>query len=105
MYIYNVTINIEESVHQEWLKWMHGKHIPDMIATGKFKKALMSRVLVNEEMGGLTYSIQFTTDSKEMLKKYYQEDAERLRGEANRLFPNKFVAFQTELEVIHKIEK
>lgn len=105
MYIYNVTINIEESVHQEWLKWMHEKHLPDMIATGKFKKALMSRVLVNEEMGGWTYSIQFTTDSKEILEKYYQEDAERLRAETNRLFPNKFVAFRTELEVIHEIEK
>jgi hypothetical protein len=47
MYIYNVTINIEESAHDQWLKWMHQKHIPDMIATGKFSKALMSRVMFN----------------------------------------------------------
>ena len=105
MYIYNVTINIEESVHDQWLKWMHKKHIPDMIATGKFIKALMSKVMVNEEMGGLTYSIQFTTESKEMLEKYYLEDADRLRSETIRLFSNKFVAFRTELEIIHEIEK
>ncbi len=105
MYIYNVTINIEESVHDQWLEWMHKKHIPAMIATGKFSKALMSRVMINEEMGGLTYSIQFTTDSKEMLEKYYQEDANRLRNETIQLFPNKFVAFRTELEIIHEIEK
>lgn len=42
MYIYNVTINIDESVHDEWFKWMKEKHIPDMLSTGKFSKAQMS---------------------------------------------------------------
>ena len=102
MYIYNVTINIEESAHGQWLKWMKEKHIPDIIATGKFSKALMSRVHVEEEMGGITYSVQFTTDSKETLEKYYREDADRLQNETMQLFPNKFVAFRTELEIIYE---
>ena len=105
MYIYNVTINIEESAHEKWRQWMQEKHIPDMLATGKFTKALMSRVQVEEEMGGLTYSVQYTTDSKETLNKYYQEDANKLRKEVQQLFPNQFVAFRTELEIIHQIEK
>ncbi len=99
MYIYNVTINIEETIHDEWLDWMKKEHIPNMIATGKFSKALMTKVLVEEEMGGITYSIQYTTDSKETLQKYYTEDAERLRAEANH-FAGKFVAFRTELEIV-----
>ncbi|MEG1025142.1 MAG: DUF4286 family protein, partial [Flavobacterium sp.] len=28
MIIYNVTTNIHESVHDQWLKWMQEKHIP-----------------------------------------------------------------------------
>ena len=84
---------------------MQEKHIPDMLATGKFSKALMSRVQIEEEMGGLTYSVQYTTDSKETLNKYYKEDANRLRKEVLQLFPNQFVAFRTELEIIHQIEK
>ena len=36
MYIYNVTINIEDSVHDKWTAWMQKKHIPDMLATGNF---------------------------------------------------------------------
>lgn len=99
MYIYNVTINIDESIHLAWLKWMKEEHIPAMLATGKFAKALMTRVLVEEEMGGVTYSIQYRTDSKETLQKYYAEDAETLRAQS-KPFEGKFVAFRTELEVI-----
>lgn len=99
MYIYNVTINIEESIHREWLKWMTSEHIPAMLATGKFMKALMTKVIVEEEMGGVTYSVQYTTDSKRTLDKYYSENASDLRSQSKR-FDGKFVAFRTELEVI-----
>ncbi len=99
MYIYNVTINIEDSVHDEWVNWIQKEHIPQMLATGKFTKAKMTRVIIEEEMGGTTYSIQYTTDSKETLEQYYKEDADKLRSESKR-FAGKFVAFRTELEVV-----
>lgn len=99
MYIYNVTINVQEDIHDDWVKWMKNEHIPDMLATGKFSKALMTKVMVKEPMGGITYSIQYTTESKERLEKYYEEDAKDLR-EKSAAFEGKFVAFRTELEVI-----
>lgn len=79
---------------------MQEKHINDVLATGKFSSARMVKVLVEEEMGGTTYSIQYTTDSKETLQKYYDEDAPRLREEGFRLFGEKMLAFRTELELI-----
>jgi predicted RNA-binding protein with RPS1 domain len=100
MIIYNVTINIHESVHDQWMKWMQEKHINDVLATGKFSAALMVKVLVEEDMGGITYSIQYTTDSKETLERYYQEDAPKMREEGQSLFGDKMLAFRTELEVI-----
>lgn len=100
MILYNVTINIHESVHDQWMQWMQEKHINDVLATGKFSAARMVKVLVEEEMGGTTYSIQYTTDSKETLQRYYDEDAPRLREEGLRLFGDKMLAFRTELELI-----
>ena len=100
MYIYNVTINIEESAHDQWLNWMKKTHIPAMLATGKFTKAKMCKVLVEEEMDGLTYSVQYSTADKATLERYYQEDADRLRQEITELFAGKFVAFRTELEIV-----
>ena len=99
MYIYNVTTNIQEDVHEKWLKWMKEEHIPEMLSTGKFTKAVMTKVLVQEEMGGITYSVQYTTESKELLKQYYEEDAATLRGKT-KPFEGKFVSFRTELEVV-----
>ena len=100
MYIYNVTTNVSEQVHEQWLQWMKSKHIPDMLSTGKFSKAKMSQVLVEEEMGGTTYAVQYTTDSLETLEEYYQDDAPRLRDEAVGLFKDQILAFRTELKVI-----
>lgn len=104
MIIYNITVNIDEQIHEKWLNWMQGVHIPEVMATGKFIKALMSKVLVNEEMGGISYSVQYTCESRELLDLYYREDAVRLRKEGLRLFGQQFVAFRTELEIVNEFK-
>ncbi len=102
MIFYNVTINIADDVHDKWLIWMKSKHINEVLATGKFTSARLVKVLVDEEMGGTTYAIQYTTDSKDTLDKYYLEDASRLRDEGSRLFGDKMLAFRTELEFVEE---
>ncbi len=100
MLIYNVTINVEESVKDIWVSWMIKSHIPNVLATGKFLEATMTRVLVEEEMGGVTFSVQYKVKDRETLDLYYQNDAERLRHETMERFGQSLVAFRTELEVI-----
>lgn len=100
MLIYNVTISIDQSVHDTWLSWMKDEHIPDMLATKKFSEAKMCKVLVEEETGGITYAIQYRSPDRETLQRYYQEDAGRMRKEGQLKFPDKFVAFRTELEIV-----
>ncbi len=100
MIIYNVTVNIQESVHNQWLNWMQTKHIPEILATKKFSSARIVKVLIEEEMGGTTYSVQYTTDSKATLNKYYDEDAPKFKEEGQQLFGDKMLAFRTELELI-----
>ena len=99
MYIYNVTINIDDSVHDEWLIWMES-HIPEVLNTGKFISAKFTEVLVEEEIGGKTYSVQYTANSKEDVEAYYKEDADELRIEALKKFGDKMLAFRTELKLI-----
>ena len=99
MHIYNVTINIDNAVHEEWLTWME-THILEVLNTGKFISAKFTQVLVEEEMGGKTYSVQYTANSKEDLQNYYKEDADDLRIKTVKKFGDKMLAFRTELRLI-----
>jgi len=101
MYIYNVTINIDERIQGEWLVWVEG-HIAKILDTGCFLSAKMTQVLVEEEMGGVTYSIQFTAASREDLDEYYKIHADALRGEAHQKFADKMLAFRTELKLVQE---
>ncbi|MFM2017071.1 MAG: hypothetical protein RL007_727 [Bacteroidota bacterium] len=99
MIIYNVTVNIDNSVHEEWLEWMKSKHIPDVVGTGCFTEGNIFRILVNEE-SGISYSVQYSAASMDDVNRYLKEHAEALRNDALRLYSDKFVAFRTLLERI-----
>ncbi len=99
MYIYNVTINVDDSIHDEFLTWIKA-HIPDVLATGKFISARLVQVIVEEEMDGTTYAVQYTAKTKEDLEAYYKEDADKMREEGLKKFADKMLAFRTELDVI-----
>jgi hypothetical protein len=101
MYIYNVTLSIDQSIHDEWLQWIQ-QHIPEVLATGKFVSAKLTQVLVEEEMGGITYSVQYRAKTREDLDNYYKEDADRLRTDGMRKFADKMLAFRTELKIVNE---
>tara|TARA_B110000977_G_C11076557_1_gene491419 strand:+ start:2535 stop:2846 length:312 start_codon:yes stop_codon:yes gene_type:complete len=100
MIIYNVTVNIEESVQKEWLEWMNASHIAAVMNTGLFTAAKLTKVLVEEQMGGVTYSIQYSCQSMDKLEEYNANFATALQKEHTNKFQGKFVAFRTLLEVI-----
>lgn len=99
MIIYNVTVNIENDVHEEWLNWMKTIHIPDVMKTGFFLENKICKVLVDEEQG-VTYSIQYTADSIKEYEEYKKSHAPRLQKEHTDKYQGKFVAFRTLLEVV-----
>ena len=49
MFIYNVTVTLKDSIHQDWLKWMQEVHIPDVMRTGYFVENKLCK-LVTEEL-------------------------------------------------------
>lgn len=100
MIIYNVTVNVEPSIHLDWLEWMKKVHIPEVLSTGLFLEHKILRVLSIEEGEGHTYSIQYTLENQSQLELYMQEHAPRLQREHIERYRNKFVAFRTILEIV-----
>lgn len=105
MFIYNVTTNVDESINEEWLTWMHDKNIPAILDTGKFISVKLCHVLVKEDMGGITYAVQYTSETKEKLESFLAEHSFKFREEEMKLFNGKYGTFTTELKVISEITK
>jgi hypothetical protein len=99
MIIYNVTINIDHNIHQEWLTWMKEVHIPDVMATGCFLEHKICKIIGDEETG-VNYAIQYTAENMATYEQYRLNFAPSLQKEVTDRYPGKFVAFRTLLEVL-----
>lgn len=99
MYIYNVTVNIENAIKDEWIAWMKETHIPDVMATKLFLSYRFSKVMVDEE-SGTTYSIQYAVKDLETFKLYQELYAPKLQKDHQEKYEGKFVAFRTMLHVV-----
>ncbi len=99
MIIYNVTVNVENDVRDEWVKWMKEIHIPEVMKTGYFTENKICKVLVDEEQG-TTFSVQYTCKSIDVLKDYQSKEAPRLQKDHNEKYGTKAVAFRTLLEIL-----
>lgn len=99
MIIYNVTLNIDAEVHDEWLHWMKEEHIPEVMATGLFLDHRMARVLSDDQ--GFTYAIQYTCADMGTYERYRDQHAQRLQAKTRERYGDRFAAFRTLLEVVH----
>ena len=100
MIIYNVTVNIDNSVAEEWLQWMREVHIPEVMASTYFIKSQIARVMGDEESGGVTYAIQYTARNMDDLMEYQRNHAPALQAKHSERYKDRYVAFRTMLEVI-----
>jgi hypothetical protein len=99
VFIYNVTVNISDDIHTEWLKWMKETHIPDVMKTGCFIDSQMLKVLYVEDEGH-TYSIQYKFLEMSDIERYQKEYAKALQAEHSSRFKDKYAAFRTLLQMV-----
>ncbi len=100
--IYNVTIKIESSIHEEWLAWMKEVHIPDVMKTGYFSSWKLTRIIEDPDEHGVGYAIQYQTSKIEDLIAYQKMDAHRLQKAHAERYGQQYVAFRTVLEILEE---
>jgi hypothetical protein len=98
MIIYNVTVNINQEVHQDWLQWMKETHIPQVMSTGCFVDSRMMRLSDPQPEEGVTYAIQYRAENMEKYSEYSENYAPALQEDHSKRYQNQFVAFRTILE-------
>ena len=103
MYTYNVTVSVDESVHDAWLEWMRAEHIPEVLATGMFVDATLHEVLVDAD-SGRTYAAQYRFADLEDLQLYQQLHAPRLQQKTASKLGQNALAFRTVLHEVGRFE-
>lgn len=103
MIVYNVTVSIDELVHEEWLNWMKSKHIPDVMATGCFIESRISRVH-GEEEGGKTFAITYISRTQEDFDNYREKYASALQQEHTEKYGGRSAAFRTMLTLLEEFK-
>lgn len=97
--IYNVTCNMHQSLENTWIEWIRD-HIPQVLGTGLFLDARLTQVLVKENDGSSTFSVQYKAKSRAALDLYYEKYAPALQQQGLEKFGESVLSFRTELEMI-----
>jgi hypothetical protein len=100
MILYNVTINIDKEVEEEWLNWMKKIHIPKVMKTGMFVENKIYRIKADEPQG-TSYSFQYFANSMVEMDQYQIEFAPSMQTEVMEKYGKHMVAFRTLLESVN----
>eukprot|EP01080_Neovahlkampfia_damariscottae_P009919 gene9919-2241_t len=92
MIIYEVNLEIEKGTTTDFMKWLKTKHIKDMLSVDGFKNAKLHIDEGNEKTTHDVLCCHYYVESRELLEKYFQNEAKTMRQEGLDLFSGKFNA-------------
>jgi hypothetical protein len=100
MFIYNITIKVDNSIIDEWLQWQKEIHIPEILATGAFYDFRFFQLQDQDESDGKTFAMQYFAAVRKDYDQYIRLYAPILREKAIRKWGDKFIAFRTLLKSV-----
>jgi hypothetical protein len=101
MFIYNITMQVEWSIHEAWLQWMLDIHIPEILGTGCFTRHQFVRLMEINETEGPTYALQLYVQNKEDYNRYMRMYSEIQMQDGIALWQDNVVSFATLMKVVH----
>jgi hypothetical protein len=99
MILYNVTLILENEIQNDCLCWLQKMQIPKAMDTGYFISNRLLKVL-DSPNEGLTYCIQFVSESVQKLNEFKQKHGGILESDIPQEFNNKLVIFPSIMEFI-----
>ena len=103
MIIYRVTVEVNNDIEIDWLKWMKEIHIPDVIKTGYFFDwKIEKQILPDNSLDKTIYIINYYANTISDYQKYFERDATRLQEEHNKKYSGKFQASRIILKTLPK---
>ncbi len=101
MFIYNVTIKVDQAIAEQWLRWLKEEHIPEVLETECFTEARILRLLEVDDSSGPTYAIQYSAESKALYNRYITTFATEMRDRSFKKWGDQFIAFRSVMQVVN----
>ena len=100
MVIYEVNLEIDQSIYAEYIPWLE-KHIQDILILPGFIKAL----LVKDKNASNQVSVQYHLESEASLDNYLKNFAPLMRADGINKFKDKFTASRRILKLSKEFKK
>ena len=100
MFVYNITMKVDNTIEEEWILWQKEIHIPEIMSTDYFYDHRFFKLLEQDEDEGKTYVIQYFALEKKDYEDYIHHHAQVLREKAFLKWGNQFMAFRTLLKSV-----
>lgn len=100
MLIFNTTLHLDDSIHDQCLLYIKDKYIPQAIAGGLLHDPSLSRIESQHEEHGVSYAMQFKVENFDTLDNWASTVGEILKAEMNNRFGTKVAGFVTLMEEI-----
>ncbi|BES63385.1 DUF4286 family protein [Dysgonomonas capnocytophagoides] len=100
MLIFNTTLHIDDSIHDECLIYLKERYIPKAIESKILEQPLLAKIEAQHEEHGVSYAMQFKTTDIDTLDSWAKTTGQELQQEMNNRFGSKIAGFVTLLEEI-----
>lgn len=102
MILYNITIIIDDAIEKDWISYVQGTYIPQMMESGAFVSNRLLKVL-DSPNEGYTYCLQFIADDLAKYHDFQNTFSTTIQAAHQQQFENKFVSFSTIMEYVDPI--
>jgi hypothetical protein len=101
MFVYNITIKVDNEIEERWLKWQREVYTPEIMATNLFNDNKIFKLLEQDDADGSTYILQFFTDTKANYNRFINEHAPTLTKKVLEKWGERFIDFRTIMQTVH----
>ncbi|MCR4619513.1 MAG: DUF4286 family protein [Paludibacteraceae bacterium] len=100
MQIYNTTYVVEQQSLDDFLRWLSDEHHSVVNAFGGFSDCVVSRVLTDTGMSGISISVQLFAPDAHTIQQWLDRDEKTLHTLLSKRFGSQVLFFSTLMEKI-----
>ncbi len=100
MFIYNITIKVNNAIVKEWMTWQTQVHTPEIMSTNLFEEFKMFRLLDTDDTEGPTFVFQYYTSTRKNYDEYINKYAPQLRDKALKRWGDGVISFRSLLQSV-----